>query len=245
MKLLLDLGNSRLKWGVHCDGRWRAQGVLEYEHLERLAPAILAIGQPDGAVGANVAGGRRAAEVEMALPAGLEVRWNAPTARQCGVVNGYVRADQLGADRWAALIGARHLHRGAALVVMAGTATTVDLLAADGEFEGGLILPGLALMRRSLASDTSDLPFADGHHVERPRRTEDAIVSGCLEAQAGAIERMFARIDQRQQPLCLMSGGAADAIATTLALPCRRVENLVLEGLARIAEDRDNITPLK
>ena len=128
---------------------------------------------------------------------------------------------------------------------MAGTATTVDLLAADGEFEGGLILPGLALMRRSLASDTSDLPFAEGHHVDRPRRTEDAIVSGCVEAQAGAIERMFARIDQNQRPVCLMSGGAADAIAATLALPCRRVENLVLEGLARIAEDRDNITPLK
>ncbi|MCB1917722.1 MAG: type III pantothenate kinase [Rhodocyclaceae bacterium] len=242
MKLLLDLGNTRLKWGVHGDGRWLAQGALEYDHLERLAPEILGAGRPHVAVGANVAGARRAAEVEMALPAGLEVRWNLARERQCGVVNRYLRANQLGADRWAALIGARHLHRGAALVVMAGTATTVDLLDADGGFDGGLILPGLALMRRSLARDTSDLPFADGRHVPRPRRTEDAIVSGCLEAQVGAIERMFARCAPAQDPICLLSGGAAGVIAPALEVPCRQIGNLVLEGLARIAEDRANIT---
>ncbi|MCB1909262.1 MAG: type III pantothenate kinase [Rhodocyclaceae bacterium] len=243
MKLLLDLGNTRLKWGMYGGGRWRAQGALAYDRLEHLAPAILAAGRPETAVGANVAGGVRAAEVGKALPAGLDIAWNVAAERQCGVVNGYLTAGQLGADRWAALIGARHLHRGAALVVMAGTATTVDVLAADGRFEGGLILPGLMLMRRSLAADTSDLRFADGCHVAHPRRTEDAIVSGCMEAQAGAIERMFARLDRAQAPLCLLGGGTAELIAPLLRVPCRRVDNLVLEGLARIAEDRANITP--
>ena len=173
----------------------------------------------------------------------VTLHWNRPARLQCGVRNGYLDEAQLGADRWAALIGARLVHPGAALVVMAGTATTVDLLTADGDFLGGLILPGLALMRRSLARDTADLPFADGAFDAFPRRTEDAIVSGCLEAQAGAIERMFVRLTAEHDALCLLGGGAAAAIAPHLSIPLRQVDNLVLDGLAQIAAERANITP--
>ncbi len=243
MNLLLDVGNTRLKWGLHDGRRWLAREAFEYEDLDRLAAGILALARPSAALGSNVAGADRAAQVAAALPPGLALAWNLPRERQCGVSNGYLRAGQLGADRWAALIGARGLHPGAALVVMAGTATTVDVLDAAGCFRGGLILPGLGLMRRSLARDTADLPFADGHVEHFPRRTEDAIVSGCLEAQVGAIERMFGRLDAGQDPLCLLGGGAAEAIAPHLSVRCRRVDNLVLDGLARIAADRANITP--
>ena len=234
MKLLLDLGNTRLKWGVHGDGRWLAQGALEYDHLERLAPEILGAGRPHVAVGANVAGARRAAEVEMALPAGLEVRWNLARERQCGVVNRYLRANQLGADRWAALIGARALHRGPVVVVMAGTATTVDLLDETGVFLGGLIFPGFDLMRGSLARNTAQLPYADGSYAAQPRRTADAIFSGCLHAQAGAVERLFSQFGMHPAAKCLVGGGGAELLLGALSVPREFQPHLVLHGLARI-----------
>jgi type III pantothenate kinase len=156
--------------------------------------------------------------------------------RQCGVTNGYESPAQLGADRWSALIGARGLHSGASVVVNAGTATTIDVLDPDGSFRGGLIMPGLELMRASLARNTAGLPLAQGSFRELPRNTDDAIVSGCINATLGAIERMFQKIENAPEPLCLLSGGASESLAGALAIPHRVVPILVLEGLARIAE---------
>jgi type III pantothenate kinase len=168
-----------------------------------------------------------------ALAAGLgrPLDWLTSSAAACGVSNGYDNPGQLGADRWAALIGARSLHAGAAIVVMAGTATTIDALDGDGRFRGGLILPGLALMRAALARNTADLPHAAGHYRPLPTNTDDAIVSGAIHATLGAIERMRATLGM--DTLCLLSGGAAGKLAPHLELPLRQVDNLVLEGLAR------------
>lgn len=243
MKLLLDAGNTRLKWGLHAGAGWLEQGALDYDALDALPACWARHGVPEMALGANVAGAQRGARIAACLAPYMAFSWNASTAEQCGVRNGYVQPARLGADRWAALIGAHGIHPGACLVVMAGTATTVDLLAEDGEFLGGVILPGFDLMRRSLARDTAQLPFAAGAYEEYPRSTEDAIFSGCSEAQAGAVERLFRRLAGRPAPLCLLSGGASDAIAAHLELPLRRVNNLVLEGLAQIAADRANISP--
>jgi type III pantothenate kinase len=187
-------------------------------------------------VACNVAGPAVEAQLEdLARVLGVGLSMVRSQARQCGVTNGYDHPEQLGADRWAALIGARGLHAGACLVVNAGTATTVDALGADGLFAGGLILPGIALMRESLARNTAGLPLAQGGFRELPRNTDDAIASGCLDATAGAIERMFARL-RNGDALCLLSGGAADLVAPLLAVPWRSVPNLVLEGVARIAQ---------
>ena len=118
-------------------------------------------------------------------------------------------------------------------MVCAGTATTVDRLDADGLFRGGLILPGSDLMRSALAQNTAQLPLVDGQYQELPRNTADAIASGCLLAQLGAIERMFAALATAPEALCLITGGAAQGMAAHLRIPNRRVENLVLEGLVR------------
>jgi type III pantothenate kinase len=135
------------------------------------------------------------------------------------------------------------LHGGDCLVVMCGTATTVDLLSAEGRFAGGLILPGLDLMRASLASGTADLPAAAGAFAEQPRNTFDAIASGAIQATAGAIERMFHQLDPARDPLCLISGGAAASVSPRLTIPHRVVGNLVLEGLARCATSSPRPTP--
>jgi type III pantothenate kinase len=226
MKILcIDSGNTRIKWGLRERDVWLEQGVGL--PLEIAANRILAC---------NVGGVPPRLTIEaLAERLKLPLEWLRAQPAQCDVGNGYDHPDQLGADRWAALIGARALHRGDCLVVMCGTATTVDLLRADGRFEGGLILPGIDLMRASLASGTADLPAAAGAFAEQPRNTFDAIASGAIQATAGAIERMFRQLDPARDPLCLLSGGAAGGVSPRLTIPHRVVGNLVLEGLARCA----------
>ncbi len=229
--LCIDAGNTRIKWGVCDDGVWREQGAGTPAEIAAMSVAA------DRIVACNVGGVSSRLTIEaLAARLKLSLEWVLAQPEQCGVKNGYEHPDQLGADRWAALIGARAMHRGDCLVVMCGTATTVDLLRADGRFEGGLILPGLDLMREALAGATADLPTAAGDYSDKPRNTFDAIASGAVQATAGAIERMFRQLDPARDPLCLVSGGAAGGVSPRLTFPHRVVDNLVLEGLARIAQ---------
>ena len=233
MDLLLDAGNTRLKWGLRDGAGWRGQGAVALGALDELAGVLEAAGSIRRVLGANVAGAEVAARLAGLLAGrALAPLWIAPTASAFGVHNRYVDPARLGADRWAALVGARALHGAAALVVTSGTATTADVLDGEGVFQGGVILPGLDLMRSSLARDTAQLPFADGRFEPLPRRTADAIVSGCLHAQLGAIERMFRLVASQPGAVCLLNGGAAVSLAPLLEIPLRRVDNLVLEGLA-------------
>jgi type III pantothenate kinase len=236
MILAIDCGNSRLKWGLHGNGRWRSSGTVPVADLARLAKSWKEIAATDKVIVANVAG----RTVSRWLRSFFARRSLAPTwveakRRECGVTNGYVKPAQLGADRWAALIGAWSILRGPCLVVTAGTATTADVLRSDGTFVGGAILPGLELMKRSLAHDTAGLPLAKGRFSMRPRNTADAIETGCLLAQAAAIERLFATMEPGAA--CVLAGGAASRIAPHLGIRVRLVDNLVLEGLVRIAEE--------
>lgn len=237
MILLVDAGNTRIKWGIVHGGEWRAEGALAHAETAALREVPLAHAGVSRVLGANVAGTAAASHIEAALHGiAPPVEWLHSAAHRCGVRNLYERPEQLGVDRWAALIGAHALHRGACLVVNAGTATTIDVLDADGTFTGGLILPGDELMRRALAGNTAQLPFAAGCYQAAPRNTADAIVSGCLTAQIGAIAQMFARIAEQPAALCLISGGAAARLAPLMTVPFRHIDNLVLKGLAHIAE---------
>lgn len=237
MNLLIDAGNTRIKWRLTVAGTV-IEGASEHDQLGLLDDIFERTPGIDRLVGANVAGPAVAVRIgEMAAKRSLRPEWLRPTSARCGVRNLYDQPTQLGADRWAALIGARTQHPHACLVVMAGTATTIDLLSAEGDFLGGLILPGVELMQRALASNTAQLPLVTGQFADAPRNTADAILSGCLQAQAGAIERMYRQIENSPEACCLLGGGAADAFAEFLNLPVQRIDNLVLDGLARVAED--------
>jgi len=233
MILAIDCGNSRLKWGLHDGHRWLRTGAASLPELARLKAAWKKIPPADTVVVANVAGPAVRRRLEAALSRRTPVTWVKAKRSECGVSNGYGRPSQLGADRWAALVAAWSMFRGACLVVVAGTATTVDVLGSDGAFAGGMILPGLELMKRSLAQSTAGLPLARGRFSSAPRSTADAIESGCLLAQAGAIERAIAAMEP--VAICVLSGGAAHRVAAQLGIPVRIVDNLVLEGLVRIA----------
>ena len=236
MIVAIDAGNSRVKWGLHDGSRWLDSGALATSEVACLAEVAVRWPADSRVVVCNVAG----SAVEEQLGALLDKRHGGfsvlrASAEACGVRSRYARPQQLGADRWAALIGARTLHDSACLVVCAGTATTVDQLDANGVFCGGLILPGFDLMRSALAYNTAQLPLADGVFRELPRNTMDAISSGCLHAQLGAIERMFQAIAGEPAARCLLTGGAAPRLAEHLKIPFELKDNLILDGLLRFA----------
>jgi len=238
MILAIDAGNSRVKWGWHDGGGWSSLAtvsLIEFAAANHdINPFAATHENPVRIVISNVAGdGAHQLLINWTSIFEAEPLWLKGEAERCGVTSRYERPEQLGPDRWAALIAARALHQGPCLVVNAGTATTADVLSAQGEFLGGLILPGVDLMRFVLHEHTGRLPLQEGRFVQTPRNTIDAIESGCRHAQAGAVERML-RV-AGEGALCLVSGGAGKALVEQLGIPCRYVENLVLEGLARIA----------
>lgn len=235
--LLLDAGNSRCKWALVQYGKWSRAGAVGYA-ADELEQALSALPPPSRILVSNVAG----EQVEQRLRAlcaawgrAFELLRASPAC--CGVSNGYRQPEQLGSDRWAALIAAWHRVQGACLVVNCGTATTVDALSAQGEFLGGLILPGIELMRRSLATGTAQLGEARGEVQDFPGATADAIHSGAVRATVGAVKQQFELLRARDgKVLCLLGGGAADEIVKHLDLPLERVDGLVLEGLRVIGE---------
>jgi type III pantothenate kinase len=242
MIVAIDVGNSRVKWGVHDGMTWTGLGSLSTREAARLNEAANAWPEDAEVVACCVADAKTETIIETAIIAsGRPLRWVRSSAFACGVRNGYEQPEKLGADRWAALIGARAKIAGAALIVCAGTATTVDWLDAAGTFRGGLILPGMRLMCTALARNTARLPHAEGEYRMEPRNTMDAIVSGCLHAQAGAIERMFLQLSAEGIATCLLTGGAARRIAPCLKIPYRKEETLVLDGLLRF--QTENVAP--
>jgi type III pantothenate kinase len=238
--LVIDAGNTRVKWALADAGapvgQWRLHGALAHGLLDTLAGEWQAAGiMPARVLAANVAGGGVRAAIEAALricaPA-ASVEWFASVPSRAGIVNGYAHPAQLGCDRFAAAIGARALAPGRDLVIAnCGTATTVDAITADGTFIGGMILPGLRLMSGALARNTAQLPQIDAGTALPPTfadNTHDAILSGCLAAQAGAIGRAIAAHGGAP---CIISGGAAPLIAPALTEPARHVDNIVMLGL--------------
>lgn len=238
MNLLIDAGNSRVKWGWHDGGRWTNIAMVSLIEFaassDHINPFSATHSDPARIVISNVAGdGAHQLLVNWTSIFDAEPLWLKGEPERCGVRNRYERPEQLGPDRWAALVAARAAEQRSCLVVNAGTATTADMLSAEGEFLGGLILPGVELMRFVLHEHTGRLPVQEGNFVAQPRNTIDAIESGCRHAQAGAIERMYRAMPAGS--VCLLSGGGGPALFERLDLPARYVENLVLEGLARIA----------
>jgi type III pantothenate kinase len=246
--LAIDIGNTRLKWALytapHPGAVLLEQGAAFLETIDDLAEQDWkALRTPSSMLGCVVAGDavRRRVEEQMELW-DIDPHWVVPSAHEAGLTNGYDFPSRLGADRWVALAGARSRVLAAvshgeparpALVVMVGTAVTVDALDAQGRFIGGLILPGFGLMLRALEQGTAGLKVPTGEVVDFPTNTSDALMSGGSNAIAGAIERQVRRLQARtgQEPLLLMTGGAAVKLAPITELPFETVDTLIFEGL--------------
>lgn len=242
-RLLIDLGNTRLKW--RCDDGAAVLDAGAVVHRgralnEALAALPATLPRPAVVWCGSVAG----AEADAILDACVQARWSLrprfahASAAACGVRNAYAEPARMGVDRWLALIGAHALVPGASCVVDAGTAVTVDALDANGVHRGGTILPGLQLMRGTLYGNTGRIPpepvpAADGLGCD----TAACVAAGVLHAVAGGIERSVASATAvlGAAPVCLLTGGDAPLLATVLHLDTRVVPDLVLDGLARLS----------
>jgi len=249
--LAIDVGNTRLKWALYAAPHPGAglidHGAIFLEAIDDLAEtAWQKLPAPSSMLGSLVAGEgiRRRAEAQLEI-FDVDPAWVVSSASACGVTNGYDHPNRLGVDRWVAMIGARHrlLARGTprpALVVMVGTAVTIDALDGSGRFLGGLILPGFGLMLRALEMGTAGLKAPTGETVDFPTNTSDALMSGGAHSIAGAIERVHRRLQSRtgQDPVLLMSGGAAVKLAPITDLPVEMVDTLIFEGLLALQSHR-------
>jgi type III pantothenate kinase len=249
--LALDVGNTRLKWALYdapvAGAKLLAQGAVFLENIDKLAENEWSTMPPPtrilGCVVASDAIKRRVAE-QMDL---WEVapRWVVSSPQEAGLTNGYDHPARLGADRWVAMIGAYHrlLARGIhkpCVVVMVGTAVTVEAIDASGKFLGGIILPGHGIMLRALESGTAGLHVPTGDVTDFPTNTSDALTSGGTFAIAGAVQRMVENLTRHcgQAPACIMTGGAGWKMAPSMSVEFELVDNLIFDGLLEIASRR-------
>lgn len=241
MILAIDAGNTRIKWGLHDGHDWVSTDTAPYLDMVRIAKSWRTFEVPDEIIISNVAGEKIRSELVVLLAHWhREPHWISARSQECGVLNGYSEPERLGSDRWAALIAVHSMNLGPSLVVNAGTAMTVDVLLSSGQFVGGIIVPGQQLMFDALLGKTAGVrPLPGGKFTRYPDNTADAVSSGTLQALAGAIFMMHNEVvlDYQVQPHCFLSGGNAAVIMPLLgSIPTQIVDNLVLEGLIRIAE---------
>lgn len=230
-RLLMDAGNSRLKWAVVEKGQWSEQGVSDYADLSDLSRCL---GSDIDCAIASVAPAIHEDTIRLLLASfGIVPRWLVAEASFDGVTNGYLDPGQLGVDRWMALMAARRRTSAPTLVVSAGTAMTVDALSAEGVFLGGVIVPGISLFRQVLVQGTARVSAVPGDWQAFPRCTADAVQSGAIAALCGAIQVQYAHLSEAAgvMPLCLVTGGDAQRLLPYLRFPVEYVPTLVLEGI--------------
>jgi len=247
MKLLLDIGNTRIKWAVADENGLHDPGAAVHADVSDAAVGDVMAALPAGLTGAAAVcvGESVVLEAlrERLAAAGVELRRIETAPRAAGVSNGYQDFRQLGADRWAAIVGGWAHTQAETVVVDAGTAVTIDLIAGDGRHLGGLILPGIGLMSAALGSRTAEIAASaargpgPGRDEWFGRSTAEAVARGARFAVLAAIERAVARFPGNASPALLLTGGDAPALIDDLAAAGHR-PLLVLEGLQRLEEER-------
>lgn len=237
MIILADIGNQRVKWRCgELSGNF-ATG----EFATGMETAWGELSAPDSMAVANVAGDR----VGRILCDFAARRWKVapafikPTEKACSVTNSHYDLDELGADRWAAMVGARRLTALAAVIVDCGTAITIDALSQQGEFVGGSIMPGFHLATQALQANAQGIGEHSLHDVVLPARsTAEAVRSGSTLGIAGGAERLvrsYLSIIGTDADL-LLTGGDATLLADNSELPFILAPDLVLTGIAALAE---------
>lgn len=247
MILVIDVGNTRLKWAwLTSTGLSDQQAVVHRQAQPGIwTSALFESGQkPARVLVANVAGPAMAKTLTQLSKRTFKVEVEFVTAARefQGLTSGYLDPSLLGADRWLALIGAWTLARSALCVVDAGTAVKVDSVDVNGQHLGGLIAPGIHMMREALMSNTSDIAQAVEHSTPSlvgvlANNTIGAVSRGAVFALAGMADRAAEVVEQNTgtKPKLFITGGDAGMIAGTMRAPGLIVPDLVLQGLAVVA----------
>ncbi len=241
--LLVDAGNSRLKWAHALAMGLAGSSSASYwpDGLKQVLDGEWSkVARPERILVASVAG----ESVNQTLREWVAAKWEAPVAflipcrSSHGVSNAYTIPQRLGADRWATLIAAHHRHRGPSCVVDCGTAVTIDAVADTGEHLGGLILPGLSMMREALQENTQGIGrVVSGDVSLLARNTADGVTAGTLYTLVAAIDRIVADVaaELDGKASFILTGGDARTLLPLLHDKWQYEPDLVLLGLAVIA----------
>jgi type III pantothenate kinase len=251
MKLLIDLGNSRLKWALW-DGAQMQRGAtfthvregeaadgaalaVDFSALWKEVPAVNAIWIASVAASALEQALTRSLNEHFALP----MRYARSPAAACGVRNAYSAPARLGVDRFLGMVAAHRESAGPAVIASCGTALALDAVGADGRHLGGLIAPAPALMRQALLERTARLgELSPAPIVEFADSTAGAVESGTWLAAVALVERFALRAQTEfgAAPALILCGGGAKRLAPLLELEHRYEPDLVLRGLAHFAD---------
>jgi type III pantothenate kinase len=250
MNLLIDIGNTRIKWAVHDGNDLAHQHAAVHAHwTERECNAQFSMLPPPARVFVSNVGGERIAEVIRSV---VRARWDIEptfvesTAEAAGVRNAYPDVWRLGVDRWVGIIGAYWAYRQALCVVSIGTAATIDGVDASGRHLGGLIVPGPDLMVSSLLTNTSGIAerAATGSVDEGmfADNTLGAIHQGSLHAIAALAERATAAMQTQlgETPRLILTGGRSDDVGRFIVREHVLISDLVLRGLAVLAQTQES-----
>jgi type III pantothenate kinase len=245
MILLIDIGNTRVKWASLNGRDVGAQVALAHENLgqDALVNALQAVSRPERILVSNVGGAKIGELVRVAAAQmwSVQPEFVESTASAGGVRNAYPEPAKLGVDRWLAVIAAHGLERRAACIVSVGTAMTIDAVDRAGQHLGGVIVPGPDLMVSSLLRNTSEIArraeqgsIGEGVFADN---TLGAIRQGSFHALAALVERAVASLQSRtgESPALLLTGGASRQFEGLIDLPRKFIPDLVLRGLAMLA----------
>jgi len=253
MNLLIDMGNTRLKWAVTSGGQIMTGSPLLNTRINRheLVELWKGIYHPRRLAVSCVSANQLLELVQAVareLWLDIDIILVKPQAQAFGVINAYRQPEKLGIDRWLSLVAVWGQYHSPACIVDCGTAITVDLIDADGRHQGGLISPGLTLMKKSLGLGTEALPFSEPNQVfgrasSLPMTpvspsladfTEAAICNGTLMAAIGLIEHVLAKQPEYSQ--LILTGGDAELVAGQLDVASIVDPDLVLRGLLCVLE---------
>jgi type III pantothenate kinase len=243
--LVLDIGNTRLKWAGFEGGVIVSRGAIFLAEVEQFVErAGFDRHPPERVVGSHVANLVSKERIERQFAAlNVPLSWIGSTAAACGVINGYDDPSRLGTDRWAAVIAAWTRGLAPCIVACAGTALTVDQLDERGHYMGGAIVAGYHAMLGGLAGNTAALSVDAGDWTARPTNTRDALATGAIDAMVGAIERGHQRLHTRlcergveQMPRIILTGGSGYRLLSHLPAGNSVIDSLVLEGVYLLAK---------
>ncbi|MDE2422995.1 MAG: type III pantothenate kinase [Betaproteobacteria bacterium] len=234
MILALDIGNTKIKWGLREQGLWQSQGSVATAEPDQLV-SLITHHQPRALYVANVSHANLNQLINHTVSTS-----KTPTYFLSGesplppLVNLYHEPQALGVDRWLSLFAARRFQEGPLLVVNSGTATTIDSLSDDHQFLGGIIIPGLDMMTNALHLGTANLPPVHSERGEEwPRNTANALSRGAIEATVGAIVQRYTLLNEiSENPITvILSGGSHPIVSQHLFISHQCIDNLPLEGL--------------
>jgi len=243
--LLIDVGNSRIKWAVWKNNQMMDYSVFVYceDNLQQLLLQNLEAVPKQKVFVCSVA----SSQVNQIITKWIKSCWQINVEfveaqrQQLGVVNAYHKANALGVDRWLGILAAYQRYKKAVCVIDCGTAVTLDVVDETGQHLGGLIMPGMRMMQQSLLMGTQRIDSVQGEVSMLANNTEDAVMGGCRHLLESGLQGLYKKYCEQlgTDLLCVVTGGDGENVAKAMDINCHYEEDLILYGLQLVAQSRD------